>query len=73
MRRLAVESECGPTTCWDPTTETWCRWARTSHFGTRCSCDIWCKELRDQHGVRSGPGMLQRLQECLVAEGRGEG
>ena len=44
-----------------------CRHVRTSHFGGRWHCQIFDLELRDQNGVLSGPGRLQRLPECLGA------
>lgn len=35
-------------------------------------CEIFHQQLRDENGVRNGPGHLQRLPECLEAERENE-
>lgn len=55
---------CGQTTCYCADTGM-CEFVRTSHFGTRCHCVVFNKELKDENGIYSGPGMLQRLNECI--------
>lgn len=47
-----------------------CQWWLTSHFGSRYHCGIFQlrgEELRDEQGVLSGAGILQRLPECKAA------
>jgi hypothetical protein len=55
---------CGQTTCYCPETGL-CKFITTTYFGTRYHCGVFNKELRDENGDYSGPGMLQRLNECV--------
>lgn len=59
----------GETTCINGTLKQgFCKMLRADRFGQRMVCQVFDKELRDDSGIPSGPGLLQRLPECLTAE-----
>ena len=70
MRKLVIvtEFDSGEKTCWNPETEKWCPHAYTSQFGFVWRCAVFEKLLCDENGEPSGPGLLQRLPECLAHE-----
>lgn len=75
-RILRLEIKAGDTTCFSE--DKWCPFTQTKGFGQRYFCQLFRtdQDLRDQDGVPSGPGSLQRWPECLaaeVAETEGEG
>lgn len=68
VRKLEVAIKAGPQTCASEP-GVFCPWMRSRRFGQTFVCGLFDrKELRDQHGVPSGSGWLQRLPECLSSE-----
>ena len=61
--------ECGEKTCIcsGGLEKGYCDFLRVRN-GVVYFCGLFYKELRDENGVLSGPGWLQRLQPCLDAE-----
>lgn len=65
--KIEVEISAGDTTCW--VQGKWCPHIRTTKFGGCYHCFVFnMKQLSDENGELSGPGMLQRLPECLKWE-----
>lgn len=66
-RRLEVWIDAGDTDCILAGVP--CPRILTSHFGQRWHCGLFSDAvLCDETGVPGGPGRLQRLPACLVAE-----
>lgn len=45
-----------------------CQYLKAAGLSQHYFCDLFPGELRDENGVHSGPGWLQRHPECLRAE-----
>ena len=67
MPRITVDINCGATACHASTGS--CHLLRSQDFGRVMWCFMFGQELRNEAGKRSGLGWLQRLPECLAAEG----
>jgi hypothetical protein len=70
MRILGIEIEAGPTTCHNAESKQTCRLMleRGDWWRPSWECCLWNQELVNEHGVPSGPGLLQRLPQCLAAQ-----
>ncbi|MBK6515787.1 MAG: hypothetical protein IPG04_17230 [Polyangiaceae bacterium] len=67
-RRLSIAiAPATDTTCGDGS-GAFCPMMTSQRFGALFGCRLFNKELRDEHGVWSGEGWLQRLPECIEAE-----
>jgi hypothetical protein len=64
--RITLDLKCGKTTCYNG--NGYCQFLGRERFGTVLRCLVFNQELSDQNGVSSGPGRLQRVQECLKAQ-----
>ena len=67
---LGIEIEAGATTCHNAESKQTCHFQRDrGEWWLPCwECSLWDQELVNEHGVPSGPGLLQRLPQCLAAE-----
>lgn len=71
MRYALIQlGECGEKTCIcaGGLEKGYCNFLRVRNGGVTYVCELFHKELRDENGILSGPGWLQRLQPCLDAE-----
>lgn len=64
-RHLTIAVESGETTCASEPGK-FCPWARVKRFGTVWVCSLF--EMKSLHDDENG--WLQRLPECIGAEGR---
>jgi len=67
--KIQIEFECGEKTCaYAP--GKFCRFLKTSHFGTRYQCSLFVDEDRLPVAILEGEdGWLQRCEECLELNG----
>jgi hypothetical protein len=67
-RKLQIVIDSGDKTCASQRGK-FCPMLRVTHFGTRFVCGLFGnEELKDDKGVPSGDGWLQRSSECLDLE-----
>jgi hypothetical protein len=65
MIHLSIAIDAGEKTCARAPGE-FCSQLRVQRFGSRFVCALFDRaELRDDNGVLSGPGWLQRLPKCV--------
>jgi hypothetical protein len=67
-RLVIIEINSGEKTCYSGGKP--CRYIRVARFGQEFYCALFndLKPLKDEKNMESGPGSLQRWQECINAE-----